>query len=56
MWLHGRGVEWHGGGRGMALRGRDIALRGRGMAGLAHLLLELHADGVGLLEEYGVAP
>lgn len=26
------------------------------MAGLAHLLLELHADGVGLLEEYGVAP
>ena len=46
-WLHGRGMAW---------RGRGRAWRGRSMVGPAHLFLELHADGVGLLEEDGIAP
>lgn len=54
---HGEGVAstWlHGRGGGVA--GQGMAWRGCGMVRPAHLLLELHADGVGLLEEDGVAP
>ena len=63
-WLCGRGVgavghsvkgAWWEGVAGCGTQGRGNG-RGRGMARPAHLLLELHADGVGLLEEDGVAP
>lgn len=56
--VHGRGNACGEGVAAWAWAWRAWAGNGRngGMARLAHLLLELHADGVGLLEEDGVAP